>query len=301
MFSRVSSATSACATPATRRRSAFTLIELLVVIAIIAILAAILFPVFSRARENARRSSCQSNLKQLGISITMYTQDYDERMMSSEYQTVPLDSFTTQRWPQILQPYIKARNFTLCPSADYSLNVGDVAPGIRYADVIANDTPENNYYYGLYPSYGYNYGYLLRSTACPDGFGSGGACTPSPGATATSPGTGGMSPSNAIGVTLSDMQEPSRTVVLADSVSSPTSQHFLGVNQPTNLKWGYYIIRAPQRWASVPPTPVQAESFGRLVSRHLETANVLFADGHVKAMKPNALRDVNLWNVKKVA
>src|SRR5438874_7363740 len=65
---------------ARRTQSAFTLIELLVVIAIIAILAAILFPVFGRARENARRSSCQSNLKQLGIAIMQYTQDYDERM-----------------------------------------------------------------------------------------------------------------------------------------------------------------------------------------------------------------------------
>ena len=58
----------------------FTLIELLVVIAIIAILAAILFPVFARARENARRASCQSNEKNLMLSVMQYTQDYDERM-----------------------------------------------------------------------------------------------------------------------------------------------------------------------------------------------------------------------------
>jgi prepilin-type N-terminal cleavage/methylation domain-containing protein/prepilin-type processing-associated H-X9-DG protein len=65
--------------PSSLRRKGFTLIELLVVIAIIAILASILFPVFGRARENARRASCQSNMKQLGLSFTQYIQDYDSR------------------------------------------------------------------------------------------------------------------------------------------------------------------------------------------------------------------------------
>ncbi len=65
------------------KRNAFTLIELLVVIAIIAILAAILFPVFAQAREKARQVSCLSNLKQLGTSAMMYTQDYDEQFMES--------------------------------------------------------------------------------------------------------------------------------------------------------------------------------------------------------------------------
>ena len=64
------------------KRKGFTLIELLVVIAIIAILAAILFPVFARARENARRASCQSNMKQLGLAMIQYAQDYDERFVS---------------------------------------------------------------------------------------------------------------------------------------------------------------------------------------------------------------------------
>jgi len=69
--------------PETRR--GFTLIELLVVIAIIAILAAILFPVFARAREKARTASCQNNMKQLGIGLMMYVQDYDGKY--------PLDSY----------------------------------------------------------------------------------------------------------------------------------------------------------------------------------------------------------------
>jgi prepilin-type N-terminal cleavage/methylation domain-containing protein len=64
-----------------KKKFGFTLIELLVVIAIIAILAAILFPVFGRARENARRSSCQSNLKQIGLGAMQYTQDYDEQYL----------------------------------------------------------------------------------------------------------------------------------------------------------------------------------------------------------------------------
>jgi prepilin-type N-terminal cleavage/methylation domain-containing protein len=69
----------------TYRRTGFTLIELLVVIAIIAILAAILFPVFARARENARRASCMSNLKQIGLGMMMYVQDYDGKYFLRTY------------------------------------------------------------------------------------------------------------------------------------------------------------------------------------------------------------------------
>jgi prepilin-type N-terminal cleavage/methylation domain-containing protein/prepilin-type processing-associated H-X9-DG protein len=93
-----------------RRRPGFTLIELLVVIAIIAILAAILFPVFARAREAARATTCRSNLKQLGTSIAMYTQDYDE-IMPIERTTNPNQSLI-----QILDPYAKNRGVFDCPS-----------------------------------------------------------------------------------------------------------------------------------------------------------------------------------------
>jgi prepilin-type N-terminal cleavage/methylation domain-containing protein len=63
-----------------RRHRGFTLIELLIVIAIIALLAAILFPVFARSRENARRASCQSNLQQIGVALLLYARDYDEHL-----------------------------------------------------------------------------------------------------------------------------------------------------------------------------------------------------------------------------
>lgn len=97
------------------KKTGFTLIELLVVIAIIAILAAILFPVFARARENARRSSCQSNLKQLGLGIMQYTQDYDERFPLYNWGSTnpPLGH---GGWANTIQPYLKSVQILQCPS-----------------------------------------------------------------------------------------------------------------------------------------------------------------------------------------
>ncbi len=91
-------------------RKGFTLIELLVVIAIIAILAAILFPVFARAREKARQTSCLSNLKQLGLGVMMYVQDYDEKY-NFAYTINP-----TVMWPNLLMPYVKNTQLFGCPS-----------------------------------------------------------------------------------------------------------------------------------------------------------------------------------------
>jgi len=126
-----------------RNKAGFTLIELLVVIAIIAILAAILFPVFAKARENARRASCQSNLKQMGLAFTQYTQDYDEKypfmgpFLNGNGAHLPSAQWPTggtyladpdaggtvglyQTWQDTLQPYVKSVQIFKCPSQGYN-------------------------------------------------------------------------------------------------------------------------------------------------------------------------------------
>ncbi|RYX85514.1 DUF1559 domain-containing protein [bacterium] len=108
---------------------AFTLIELLVVIAIIAILAAILFPVFARARENARRSSCMSNQKQLGLGIMQYTQDYDERYPAG----LPVGTWKGVGWAGSINPYVKSAQVFSCPNDLNSSSNGATGRPISYA------------------------------------------------------------------------------------------------------------------------------------------------------------------------
>ncbi len=141
-----------------RIRPAFTLIELLVAIAIIAILAAILFPVFARAREQARKASCASNLRQIGLGALQYAQDYDERLPLFSLSSTSYRGFGGYgangddgvRWADSIFPYIKSSQVFDCPSGDKKMqpyNRGPIAPGGPYFDITT-----------------YSYGYVTPSS-----------------------------------------------------------------------------------------------------------------------------------------
>ncbi len=103
-----------------RTRPGFTLIELLVVIAIIAILTAILFPVFAQAREKARQTSCLANMRQVGLAVQIYAQDYDDALVHTELGG-DVDDAHEYYWGDMLQPYLKNWQILVCPSASQKI------------------------------------------------------------------------------------------------------------------------------------------------------------------------------------
>lgn len=121
--------------------NAFTLIELLVVIAIIAILAAILFPVFGRARENARRTACLSNVKQWGLGLMQYIADYDEKFPTMGYEGQPGGAPEPFRWYNVLTPYTKSTQLGACPSDSSTTN----ASGQQLRDAQGVEIPRFSY------------------------------------------------------------------------------------------------------------------------------------------------------------
>jgi len=126
-------------------RRGFTLIELLVVIAIIAILAAILFPVFAKAREKARQTSCLNNCKQLGLAVMQYAQDYDELYPLAVY----VQGANVYYWVDEVMPFVKNAQVLICPS-----NKGDVC---------ATGACSNHTVHVRYPDLGYGFNHYYTS------------------------------------------------------------------------------------------------------------------------------------------
>jgi prepilin-type N-terminal cleavage/methylation domain-containing protein/prepilin-type processing-associated H-X9-DG protein len=218
----------------------FTLIELLVVIAIIAILAAILFPVFARARENARRASCSSNLKQIGLGIMQYTQDYDERFPMRQHDNT--EAGYAMSWRRITFPYTKSAQLFSCPSNTANTNRAGDSTDARIATAgLPVGSPV-----------------FMRSYVCNGNNGN-------------IAGTAPMQIGNGAQA-LAAVNDPARTVLVTESDNVEYSE------TPTGQLGGFG---------------------GSMFRGHLQTINFLFADGHVKAMKPSATISPNMWNIEE--
>ena len=271
-------------------KKAFTLIELLVVIAIIAILAAILFPVFARARENARRSSCMSNLKQIGLGTLQYTQDYDEKLYPHRFNGTPNPLMSVNGgpaatgitgdatgkifWVSLLQPYVKSYQLFVCPS-----NPGGWVGGGPDNCTAAGCNGQG---YGGQNSYGHN-----DLLAPADGFN--GGAGPLPISLAQIPST-----SQTVAVTDATYygvlpRLDSATPVVVSGAGSTTTDYANANGGQYKSYWGNIGNNV---WSySQPVGGVLKENEVNGSPRHLNTINTLYVDGHVKSVQYSRLVD----------
>ncbi|CUU34615.1 MAG: DUF1559 domain-containing protein [Armatimonadetes bacterium] len=276
------------------RTKGFTLIELLVVIAIIAILAAILFPVFAQAREKARQTGCLSNVKQIGLGVQMYAQDYDEYVPRNAYADPPrvlegnhFVDCSSPRWMDVLYPYIKNGDVFNCPSDPFSAISGTLPhEGNRTHTLM----PNKRYVYQPYSPDGRN---VYREADCGDPMGttnvgrrfgsyainnmyyagcgiqtSLSTCTP---------------PNNK---PLAIVAEPADTVLIAEVQGYGQSADFYRAN-----------LSDPQPTRAIETFPFPAllnrRNNGAILGRHMKLSNVVWMDGHAKAVSLNYLAEVN--------
>ena len=265
------------------RRSAFTLIELLVVIAIIAILAAILFPVFAQAREKARQTSCLSNIKQLGLGLFMYCQDYDETMPAA-FAAVPAQNgggANAIPYEEQLRPYIKNNQLSGCPSDSQprpSRDIGQFWDGSFFGKPL------------IKRSYGY-VGEINTQEA-----------------NGNDSNTGMSTWGN--GRSLAAIDQPADTIALCESWGrneiNEAESFYLGT------PWGS-LFTGCDTWkvaGRVKPSTAAIDNFalcngdfthtGKIPTPgHNKQSNYAFADGHAKSMTYGAVRR-NDWNMFKL-
>ena len=232
--------------PSQSKPQGFTLIELLVVIAIIAILAAILFPVFQKVRENARRAACISNNKQLGLALTQYVQDSDERLPLPAY-----DYFNRQapHWEDLLYPFIKSTGVYNCPSDPLT---GSGKQTGAYAYPPESRDPNNDHYGSYIANDVYN-----DQGAFPNGS----TCTP---------------PMQNNGISLAKIGDPSGTALFMES----------NYSQQTSLLYYGFVSQAPLPAidANAQPNTLSFLNYYTIAARHQGRVVTVFTDGHVKAL-----------------
>ena len=252
-----------------KTRQGFTLIELLVVIAIIAILAAILFPVFAKAREKARQISCLSNMKQLGLGVVQYSQDYDEYLVSG---TNGYGGGTG--WAGQLYPYVKSKNVYRCP--DDATAIGTYAPS-SYA-------LNSNFAFGT----------VYQSCTGPHGSYSQ--------ATLNSPASSVMlfEVTNSANYDVSTENLPSAQGGTLDNCGGSAAGY--GISTPATgaapvsgyAPTGGTVIMATGYSASQYTAQMAADAgniaeLGQAAGRHTDGANYVFADGHAKFARPGQI------------
>jgi prepilin-type N-terminal cleavage/methylation domain-containing protein/prepilin-type processing-associated H-X9-DG protein len=263
-----------------RRPSGFTLIELLVVIAIIAILASILFPVFGRARENARRSSCQSNLKQIGLAFRQYAGDYDG--------WTPGSGLGGRSWPTMILPYVKSGQLFACPSGvagKFKRAIINPATAYAYCDLTTDGDSSTTADRLRDPlSYGFNNiqaGPMVQVKSSWYGW-----ITPGFTETPTSGGPNGpkfgfiTGDQQSIGVMEAAIEDISGTIQVFDSWGGPAAGTDCDVGE--NIR----AIGSEGRTDRYNGRTTQTGTGpSKVALRHLEGFNALYGDGHVKFRK----------------
>lgn len=245
-----------------RHPRAFTLIELLVVIAIIAILAAILFPVFAQAREKVRQASCQSNLRQLGLATLMYIQDYDETYPLAQYD---IDADTREYW--------FGRGARNNGSTTYDKTQGLLYPYMKNGQVQKCPSWTGKNHFGDGNGYGYNYGFLGSDYYVGD------------------PRTYVWPPSRNP-ATEAALSAPADKLMYADSgfLNAPW---YGGDGQMTETPYA----DPPSEWYGDPTVDFRHVDNRKILDTNAQTvthqglADIVFADGHVKALRQNALTE----------